>query len=463
MFFEKMAPPAKLPTQSMNYIQPKTAPDLFGYPKFWAECYDRSPFLPTSRAEMEQLGWDSCDVIIVCGDAYVDHPSFGMAVVGRFLESQGFRVGILAQPDWRNLDNFRELGQPNLFFGVSAGNMDSMINRYTADLRMRSDDAYTPDGEAGKRPDRAVIVYTQKCKEAFRDTPVVIGGIEASLRRIAQYDYWSDEIRRSVLIDSTADLLVYGNAERALAEVANRFANGRSVSEMLDIRGTTLVRSSVPSGWTEIDSTRIDWPGKLDELVSPYEDTSASRCAEKSDAADNEAPQPLRIVPMPLQSKAQLDPETSYVRLPSFEKVRADSALYAHASRVLHQEANPHNARVLVQKHGNREIWVNPPPIPLSTAEMDALFDLPFQRIPHPRYGDAKIPAYDMIKTSVNIMRGCFGGCTFCSITEHEGRVIQSRSEASGAARDRTNPATGYLVSLALFLISAAPPPTCTT
>ena len=420
--------------------QPGTAPALFGYPKYWAECFGAAPYLPMSRAEMDTLGWDSCDIIIVSGDAYVDHPSFGMAVMGRFLESQGFRVGIIAQPDWRSAEAFTALGKPNLFYGVTAGNMDSLINRYTADLRMRHDDAYTPHGAGGKRPDRAVIVYSQRCKEAYSDVPVVIGGIEASLRRIAQYDYWSDEVRRSVLIDATADLLLYGNAERAIAEVAHQLSMGRDIKQLTDIRGTTIIRSAPPPGWTEIDSTRIDWPNQIDKIPNPYhygnEETScdSGKTTPQQAAAEDDV-QAVRIIPMPLATKAlSKDPEavaTTYIRLPSYEKVHNDSALYAHASRVLHQESNPHNARVLMQKHGTREIWVNTPPIPLQTHEMDAVFALPYQRRPHPSYGDATIPAYDMIKTSVNIMRGCFGGCTFCSITEHEGRVIQSRSEQS--------------------------------
>lgn len=422
------------------------APHLFQYPKYWAECFGAAPFLPMSRAEMDELGWDSCDIIIVTGDAYVDHPSFGMAVMGRFLESQGFRVGIIAQPDWKSTTDFMQLGEPNLFFGITAGNMDSMINKYTADLKVRNDDAYTPHGEAGKRPDRAVTVYSQRCKEAYKHTPIVIGGIEASLRRIAQYDYWSNDVRRSVLIDATADILLYGNAERAIAEVAHQLSHGRSINELTDIRGTTIVRKSTPAGWSEIDSTRIDWPGNIDKIPNPYEyDQSPSTCDVKSteeklgiepqatsqDGVQEITPEPIKIIPMPLHRKADLVDDETYIRLPSFEKVRADSALYAHASRVLHQEANPHNARPLAQKHGDREIWVNPPPIPLKTEEMDGVFDLPFQRRPHPSYGDANIPAYAMINTSVNIMRGCFGGCTFCSITEHEGRIIQSRSEES--------------------------------
>ncbi|WP_243748797.1 YgiQ family radical SAM protein [Pseudomaricurvus alcaniphilus] len=421
---------------SRPLAKPLPAAPLFGYPKYWAECYGTAPFLPMSRAEMDELGWDSCDIIIVCGDAYVDHPSFGMAVMGRFLESQGFRVGIIAQPDWRSADAFKALGKPNLFFGVSAGNMDSMINRYTADLKVRNDDAYTPAGEPGKRPDRAVTVYSQRCKEAYKDVPVVLGGIEASLRRIAQYDYWSDEVRRSVLVDSTADILLYGNAERAIAEVAHQLAQGRPIGDLLDIRGTAVMRSAVPGGWTEIDSSRIDWPKHIDAHTNPYEfDEGKNEDCSKSGAASSEQEEPqeqaVRIIPMPLQGRSVWEMDKTCIRLPSFEKVSKDAVLYSHASRVLHQESNPHNARVLVQKHGNRELWVNPPPIPLETPELDGVFALPYQRRPHPAYGEAKIPAYEMIKTSVNIMRGCFGGCTFCSITEHEGRVIQSRSEES--------------------------------
>ena len=421
-------------TQHATQARQQSAPrHLFSWPKYWAECYGTAPYLPMSRAEMDALGWDSCDIIIVTADAYVDHPSFGMAVIGRMLEAQGFRVGIIAQPAWDSAEPFKALGEPNLFFGVTGGNMDSLINRYTADLRIRTDDAYTPHGEAGKRPDRSVIVYSQRCREAYYKTPIVIGGIEASLRRIAQYDYWSDKVRKSVLIDSNADILLYGNAERAVVEVAHRLAAGESLKDMTDIRGTAIVRDAVPAGWTEIDSTRIDWPSKIDAIPNPYEmkDPETQSCATTDEPVDADAPSPVRIIPMPLHRKNDLDKDTTYIRLPSFNKVRNDPALYAHASRVLHQEANPYNARVLVQKHDTKEIWVNTPPIPLETDEMDGVFDLPYQRRPHPVYGDAKIPAYDMIKTSVNIMRGCFGGCTFCSITEHEGRIIQSRSEES--------------------------------
>jgi len=449
-------------SQSANSDTPR---ELFAYPKYWAECFGTAPYLPMSKQEMDELGWDSCDIIIVTADAYVDHPSFGMAVVGRLLESQGFRVGIIAQPEWDSAEPFKILGKPNLFFGVTGGNMDSLINRYTADLKIRNDDAYTPHAEAGKRPDRSVIVYSQRCREAYYDTPIVIGGIEASLRRIAQYDYWSDAVRRSILIDSNADILLFGNAERALAEVAHQIAEGKTTEELSYLRGTAVVRDAVPNGWTEIDSTRVDWPAKIDEIPNPYEfheRAEKEKKKQKEREANGEAiefnpdvdePQPMRIVPMPLHRNAGIDPDTCYIRLPSFKKVTNDPVLYAHASRVLHQEANPYNAKTLVQKHETKEVWVNPPPIPLTTEEMDFVFDLPFQRRPHPSYGTDRIPAYDMIKTSVNIMRGCFGGCTFCSITEHEGRIIQSRSEDSilreiGKIRDQVPGFTGTISDL---------------
>ena len=437
----------------------KKAPDLRKFPKFWAECFDPAPFLPMSREEMDALGWDSCDVIIVNGDAYIDHPSFGGALIGRLLEAQGFRVGMISQPDWNNPDDFKKLGQPNFFFGVTAGNMDSMINRYTADLRLRHDDAYTPGNVGGKRPDRAVTVYCQKLREIYKEVPLVIGGIEASLRRIAQYDYWSDEVRRSVLIDSGADILLYGNAERAIVELATRVTAGEAISEMQDIRGTTVLKKAVPEGWTVIDSSRIDWAKNIDEIPNPYqmEGMGDANCKTQANEAAYSPGEPqeevVRIIPMPLQRQHELDEAHTVIRIPSFEKVRNDRALYSHASRVLHLESNPQNARTLVQKHGTREVWINPPPIPLETEELDSVFDLPYSRLPHPVYGDELIPAYDMIKTSVNIMRGCFGGCSFCSITEHEGRVIQSRSEESivkelEAIRDKTPGFTGQISDL---------------
>lgn len=415
--------------ENKNHKSHDVIKKIDSYPKYWAECFGEAPYLPMSRKEMDDLGWDSCDIIIVTADAYVDHPSFGMAVVGRLLESQGFRVGIIAQPRWENADDFKILGQPNLFFGVTGGNMDSLINRYTADLRIRTDDAYTPHAESGKRPDRSVIVYSQRCREAYYDVPIVIGGIEASLRRIAQYDYWSDSVRRSILIDSNADILLFGNSERALVELSHQIAKGKKVSDLWQLRGAAVVLKKLPSDWTEIDSTRIDWPAKIDKLPNPYEYKDESAVNDSVETKDQL--ESIRIIPMPLHRKEKFDADRSYIRLPSFEKVTNDPALYAHASRVLHQEANPFNAKTLVQKHQTLEVWVNPPPYPLETEEMDWVFSFNYKRQPHPSYQGARIPAYDMIKTSVNIMRGCFGGCTFCSITEHEGRIIQSRSEES--------------------------------
>ena len=420
--------------------------ELFEYPKYWAECYGSAPFLPMSRAEMDELGWDSCDIILVTGDAYVDHPSFGMAVIGRMLEAQGFRVGIIAQPDWQSKDAFMALGQPNLYFGVTAGNMDSMINRYTAERRIRHDDAYTPNNEGGKRPDRAVLVYSQRCKEAYKEVPVVIGGIEASLRRIAHYDYWSEKVRRSILFDAKADILIYGNAERPLIEVSHRIARGENIKEITDVRGTAFLAKHALPGWKGIDSRSIDKPGKIDPIHSPYIDTTATEsCATEQAKGENtvttitpekditKTAQPIELSEYRNKTWEKKDKpwQTTYINLPTFEQVKDNKMLYAHASRIFHQEVNPGSAKPLVQKHGDRIIWLNPPAYPLSESEMDGVFGLPYQRVPHPTYGDAKIPAYEMIKTSINIMRGCFGGCTFCSITEHEGRIIQSRSEAS--------------------------------
>ena len=382
------------------------------------------PGFPMSQAEMAELGWDSCDIIIISGDGYVDHPSFGMAVIGRVLEAQGFRVGMIAQPDWRSAEPFKALGRPNLFFGVTAGNMDSMINHYTADKKRRNDDAYTPGNTSGKRPDRAVTVYSQRLREAYKDVPIVIGGIEASLRRIAHYDYWSDRIRRSILLDSRADLLVFGNAERAIVEVAHQIASGRAISQLTDIRGTAFVTDQPPEGRLLVDSTSVDQPGTIEPHPNPYEGMEPEPCAENQAGTTADKPEPVRLMASP-------KPDTHAIRLPSAEAVAEDPVLYAHASRVFHRETNPHNALPMIQAHGDREVWLNPPPIPLETEELDWVFELPYQRLPHPAYGDAAVPAMEMIQHSVNIMRGCFGGCTFCSITEHEGRIIQSRSEDS--------------------------------
>jgi uncharacterized radical SAM protein YgiQ len=473
----------------------RAAKPLTSYRKYWAARFGTAPFLPTSREQMSALGWDSCDIIVVTGDAYVDHPSFGMAVIGRMLEAQGFRVGIIAQPDWHSCDPFKALGKPNLFWGVTAGNMDSMINRYTADRKIRSDDAYTPGDVGGKRPDRAAVVYAQRCREAFNDVPIILGGIEGSLRRIAHYDYWQDKVRRSIVVDSKCDLLLYGNAERAIVDIAHRLAAREPVSSITDVRGTAFVRRQLPSDeWFEIDSSQVDMPGRVEAHVNPYlmvsdqAKANGATCAKEDDAnivaADaevagakalaqlrarsalaNPAIQPITFVANP-SVKLKVPPrDRSVIRLPSFEQVRSDSVLYAHANRVLHLETNPGNARALVQAHGEgptaKDVWINPPPIPLTTAEMDLVFDLPYARSPHPDYEDeagghdgaTKIPAWEMIRFSVNIMRGCFGGCTFCSITEHEGRIIQSRSEESiirevEEIRDKVKGFTGTISDL---------------
>ena len=428
------------------------ARDIYGYRRHWAERFGTAPFLPMSRAEMELLGWDSCDVIIVTGDAYVDHPSFGMAIVGRVLEAQGFRVGIIAQPDWHSSADFEALGPPNLFFGITAGNMDSMVNRYTSDRRVRSDDAYTPQGAGGRRPDRSVIVYAQRAREAYRDVPIVIGGIEASLRRIAHFDYWSEKVRRSVLLDAKADLLVYGNGERQICEIAHRLAAGEAIGDLTDLRGTAFARRARPAGWIEIDSTHLDAPGPLNPPLDPYAmEGVPAAAAAVAPCATGEAPgeKVVRFV----RRVKNAERAHSVIRMPSHEAVAADPVLYAHASRILHLESNPGNARALVQRHGDIDVWLNPPPIPLSTREMDWVYERPYRRAPHPFYGKAEIPAYKMIRFSVAIQRGCFGGCTFCSITEHEGRIIQSRSEASvlreiEEVRDKVPGFTGVISDL---------------
>ena len=428
---------------------------LRSYPRYRPELRP-APFLPMSRAEMDELGWDSCDIIIITGDAYIDHPSFGMALIGRLLESQGFRVGIISQPDWHSAEAFRALGKPNLYFGVTAGNMDSMINRYTADRKIRSDDAYTAGGVPNKRPDRAVTVYAQRAREAYPGTPIVIGSIEASLRRIAHYDYWSDTVRRSVLTDSKADILLFGNAERALLALSHRLAAGESVKTIRDLRGTAFMaaRGWKPADdWREVDSTRVDTPGRIDPHPDPYEMKAMNPQACDTGSSEPEL-KPVRLMTREERLAQQKEiREKSVVRLPAFEVVKEDPVSYAHASRVFHLESNPGNARAMVQAHADRDVWLNPPPLPLAMEEMDYVYDLPYARAPHPSYGKAKIPAWDMIRFSVNIMRGCFGGCTFCSITEHEGRIIQSRSEPSilreiELIRDKTKGFTGTISDL---------------
>ncbi len=426
----------------------QSAPNLFSYKQHWAKRFGTAPVLPMSKQEMDDLGWDSCDIIIVTGDAYIDHPSFGMALIGRLLEAQGFRVGIISQPSWQDKADFTQLGKPNLFFGITAGNMDSMVNRYTADRKIRRNDAYTANAEAGKRPDHSVNVYAQRAREAYKNIPIIIGGIEASLRRIAHFDYWSEKVRRSILPDSKADMLFFGNAERAIVELAHRLAKGENIKDIRDIRGTAFMTNSIPNDWNVINSTDVDQPGRIEKPVDPYLDTS------KQDKDCKQSQQTKNVIQFqPKTVNLKLNRTTTAIRLPSFEQVSTDKVLYAHASRVFHLETNPGNARTLIQQHGSRMVWLNPPPIPLTTAELDHVYEFDYTRKPHPSYRDAKMPAWEMIRHSINIMRGCFGGCTFCSITEHEGRIIQSRSEDSiireiETIRDKVPGFTGHISDL---------------
>ena len=337
-------------------------------------------FLPTTREEIAARGWEVPDVVLVSGDAYIDHPSFAAAILGRRLEQLGFRVAILAQPDWRSADPWRELGKPRLFYGVSAGNMDSMINHYTANRKRRNSDAYSPGGVIGLRPDRPTAVYAQRCREAFRSVPVIVGGVEASLRRVAQYDYWSDKVLPSILAPSKAHLLVFGMGERPIGEIARRLNAGEPVENLRDMRGVAY-------------------------LLGKHETVPDHRWDDA--ACDNRT-----------------------VELPTFEEVVEKKIQFAVMTRLVHHETNPLNGRRQTQAHGDRTVVVNPPDLPLSTEELDTLHRLPYTRLPHPRYTEP-VPAWETIKDSVQIMRGCFGGCTFCSITLHQGRAIQSRSRES--------------------------------
>jgi uncharacterized radical SAM protein YgiQ len=360
----------------------------------WQETYAAQP-LPMTRAEAAARGWDAVDVVFVTGDAYVDHPSFAMAILGRVLEAAGFRVAILSQPDWHSCAPWRQFGRPRLFFAVSAGNMDSLINHYTANRKVRNDDAYSPGGRIGLRPDRATLPYCHRCREAFPGVPVIAGGVEASLRRLAHYDYWSDTVRRSILLDCKADLVVYGMGEQAIVEIARRLAAGQTVRDLRDMRGVAYALGA---------SESMGIPGTQYSVLS----TQYS-------------------VPVTQPSAAGAAPA---LLLPSFEEVKADKLAFAEATRLIHVNTNPLNAQTLVQFHDRQAVVVNPPALPLGQAEMDRIYDLPYTRRPHPSYTEP-IPAYEMIKDSVTIMRGCFGGCTFCSITAHQGRIIQSRSQES--------------------------------
>lgn len=349
-----------------------------------------SAFLPTTRQEMHARGWDELDILIITGDAYVDHPAFGPVLIARFLEGRGYRVGLIAQPDWRSTDDLLRMGRPRLFVGISAGNLDSMLNKLTAQKKVRSEDQYSPGGRTNCRPNRATIVYSNLCRQAFPGVPLILGGIEASLRRIAHYDYWSDSVRRSILLDAKADLLVFGMGELAAWEIARRLAQGETVGALTNVRGTAHILNN-PGIWRPL-----------------LEDTSRAVTDRK------------------------------LLCLPSYEEVCADKTAFANMSRIFQLETNPHNGRPLLQIHGDQAVYFNPPAPPLEEAQMDGLYALPFTRLPHPSYGDQPIPAFKTVKDSIVTMRGCFGGCTFCSITEHEGRIIQSRSEQSVLAEVRS-------------------------
>ncbi|MFO0818929.1 MAG: YgiQ family radical SAM protein [Pirellulales bacterium] len=326
--------------------------------------------LPMTLAEARERGWNELDVVIITGDAYIDHPSFAMAILGRVLEAGGFRVGIVSQPEWKSCEDWRRFGRPRLFFGISAGNMDSMINHYTANRKVRNSDAYSPGGRIGLRPDRATLAYCQRAREAYPGVPVIAGGVEASLRRLAHYDYWSDKVRRSILLDSKADLVVYGMGESSILEIARRLDAGQTVRDLRDMRGVAY----------------------------------ALGASEK--------------------------PPADALEIPSFEQVASDKRAFADATRMIHNETNPYNAKRIVQWHDRQAVVANAPPFPITQAAMDRIYGLPYTRKAHPTYREP-IPAFDMIKDSVTIMRGCFGGCTFCSITTHQGRIIQSRSKDS--------------------------------
>ena len=345
-------------------------------------------FLPTRREEIDSLGWKQPDVVFVSGDAYVDHPSFAAAILGRWLAHHGFKVAVLAQPDWRNADAWRELGAPRLFYAVSAGAMDSMINHYTANRKRRNADAYSPGGAIGRRPDRANAVYAQRCREAFKGVPVVAGGVEASLRRVSHYDYWSEKVLPSSLVSSKADLVAFGTGERTILKIAEGLARGENIRDLRKLRGVAYLL------------------GKKESLAEDHDFAGSN---------DHQS-----------------------IELPSHEDVSRDPVAFARATRLLHRETNPLNARRLIQLHGDRRVVINPPPHGLSESEMDAVHALPYTRKPHPSYAsEGEIPAWRTIADSVQIMRGCFGGCTFCSITLHQGRAIQSRSKESVIAEVR--------------------------
>jgi uncharacterized radical SAM protein YgiQ len=375
--------------------------------------------------EVKARGWDYVDVVFVTGDAYVDHPSFAMALLGRVLESEGYRVAILSQPDWHSCDAWKIFNRPRLCFAISAGNMDSMLNHYTANRKVRNDDAYSPNGEIHKRPDRATLAYCQRAREAYKGVPVIAGGVEASLRRLVHYDYWSDKVRRSIIFDAKADLVVFGMGERPLVEIVKRLDAGQTIEQLRDIRGVAyrLGANEVSSGQGAVDSAQEKSISPLPLGEGQGEGGSEERVQDSGFRVQN----PSSFIPQPFDT----------VILPSFEQVSTDKAAFADMTRTIYHEANPYNGRRLVQFHGREAVVVNPPSLPLAEEEMDRIYDLPFTRRPHPSYGKRRIPAFDVVKDSIQIVRGCFGGCAFCSITAHEGRVIQSRGEKSILAEIR--------------------------
>ena len=361
--------------------------------------------LPMTMAEARERGWKELDIVFVTGDAYIDHPSFAMAILGRVLEAAGFRVGIVSQPDWQSCDAWRTFGKPRLFFAISAGNMDSMINHYTANRKVRNDDAYSPGGRIGLRPDRATLGYCQRAREAYSGVPVIAGSVEASLRRLAHYDYWSDKVRRSILLDAKPDLVAFGMGEETILEIARRLDAGETVRDLRDMRGIAYALGAKES----------------EEL---NRETGKPR-TENAEVSESDSLPRIHSTFSVLGS-----PFPGFLLLPSFEAVTADKPTFAEATKLIHNETNPYNAKGLIQFHDKQAVVCNPPCFPISQAAMDMIYALPYTRRPHPIYKE-KIPAFEMIKDSVTIMRGCFGGCTFCSITTHQGRIIQSRSHDS--------------------------------
>jgi uncharacterized radical SAM protein YgiQ len=388
-----------------------------------------APPLPMTRAEMLARGWDDVDIVFVTGDAYIDHPSFAMALLGRLLEAEGFRVAILSQPDWRSCDAWRTFGRPRLFFAISAGNMDSMINHYTANRKVRNDDAYSPGGRIAQRPDRATLAYCQRAREAYKGVPVIAGGVEASLRRIAHYDYWSDNVRRPIILDCKADLVVFGMGERPILEIAHRLNRGATVRELRDLRGVCYrlgAKETLPAvGWAESAVDEAHAEARQGDKETGDKETGRQGEGESGRRRDKQ------------DSARCTASRVDTITLPDYDTVVRDPLAFCEMTKIAHNETNPYNARRLVQYHGPEAVVVNPPAFPLSQTEMDRVYGLPYTRKPHHGYGDEKIPAFEVIKDSVQIMRGCFGGCTFCSITAHEGRIIQSRSQESVLAEIR--------------------------